>query len=100
MAKTYKSAMSWLLSLLGFESKAKIHVFCIDCESKNALSKRDWQGRIIEKGLHESLNALCTRIRHRYKYAPLMSRVLLGLVLQGNAQAWRCLWLLSGPQAF
>jgi hypothetical protein len=67
--------MSWLLPSLGFESKAKIYVFYIDCELKNALSKRDWQGMIIDKDLHGSLNALYTRVRHTYKHTPLMSRV-------------------------
>ncbi|KAH6667739.1 hypothetical protein B0J14DRAFT_567113 [Halenospora varia] len=59
-------------SSLCSETEAKIHVFCINCESKSALGKRDWQGRIIGKGLHGSLNALCTRIKHKYKSAPLM----------------------------
>jgi hypothetical protein len=47
-------------------------VFRIDCKSKSAFSKRDWQGMIIGKSLHGSLNALCTRIGHKYKSAPLV----------------------------
>jgi hypothetical protein len=52
-------------------------VFYIDCEPKSALSKRHWQGKIIGKeglgkGLHGYLNALCIRIDHKYKGAPLM----------------------------
>jgi hypothetical protein len=74
MANTCESAKIWppYTSSLWPETEAKIYVFCIDCPPKNALSKRDWQGRIIGKGLHGSLNALCTRIKHNYKDEPLI----------------------------
>jgi hypothetical protein len=74
MANTYESTkvLPPYTSSLCSETEAKIHVFCIDCESNSALSKRDWQGRIVGKGLHGSLNALCTRIKRKYKDEPLM----------------------------
>jgi hypothetical protein len=51
------------------EIEAKIGVFCVNCGS---LGQRDWQGRIIGKGLHGSLNALCARIKATFKGVPLM----------------------------
>jgi hypothetical protein len=78
MAKTRESAKIWPPDPSSHcsETEAKIHIFCIDCESPSALTKRDWQGRVIGKGLHGSLNALCTRFKHKYETlrgnAPLM----------------------------
>lgn len=46
--------------------------FYINCESKTPLSKRDWQGRIVSKGLPGYLDILYTGIKHVYKDAPLM----------------------------
>jgi hypothetical protein len=68
MAKAYESAKIWppYPSLLCSETEAKIHVFCINCDPQNALKERDWQGRITGKGLHGSLNALCSRVKHKY----------------------------------
>src|SRR5438045_1411466 len=68
MAKTYESAKIWppYPSLLCSKTEAKIHVFCINCDPRNALMERDWQGRIIGKGLHGSLNALCARVKQKY----------------------------------
>ncbi len=60
-------------STLCSEIVAKISVFCVNCGS---LGQREWQGRIIGKGLHGCLNALCARIKHRATVfrgsAPLM----------------------------
>ena len=68
MEKIRESAKIWpLYPSCCSEIEAKIHIFCIDCESPSTLSKRDWQGRIIGKGLHGSLNALCTRIKYKYE---------------------------------
>jgi hypothetical protein len=54
--------------------EAKIGVFCVNC---GTLGQRDWQGLIIGKGLHGSLNAFCARIKHRANVfknsAPLMT---------------------------
>jgi len=66
MAKTCESVKIWppYPSLVYSKTEAKIHVFCINCKS---LSERGWQGKIMGKGLHGSLNAFFTRIKHRYK---------------------------------
>jgi hypothetical protein len=74
MTNTCGSTKIWpaYTSSLWSETEAKIHVFCIDCEPKSALSRRDWRGRIIGKGLHGFLNALCTRIKHNNKDEPLI----------------------------
>lgn len=66
MAKTCKNANC-------SKTEATIHVFCVNCDAKNALTKRDWQGMILGKGLHGSLNALCTRFKHKYRsHIPLI----------------------------
>jgi hypothetical protein len=76
MAKTYESAKIRppYPSSLCSETDAKIHVFCIKCDPRDALTERGWQGRIIGKGLHGSLNALCARIKYMLfgSQAPLM----------------------------
>jgi hypothetical protein len=46
------------------ETKAKINVSCINCDFEE---KRDWQGRIIGKGITGSLNALLKRIKYKNK---------------------------------
>jgi hypothetical protein len=76
MAKTYESAkIRPPYSSLYSETEAKIHVFCIKCNPQDALTERGWQGRIIGKGLHGSLIALCARIKYMLfmSQAPLMS---------------------------
>jgi hypothetical protein len=52
------------LSLLCSETKSKIDVFCIKCKR---FSERYWQGRIIGKGIHGSVNAIFTRVKQKYK---------------------------------
>ncbi|KAH8650339.1 hypothetical protein BGZ60DRAFT_195572 [Tricladium varicosporioides] len=42
-------------------TKAKIDISCVNCCFKE---NRDWQGRILGKGITGSLNAFLTRIRH------------------------------------
>ncbi|KAH8653972.1 hypothetical protein BGZ60DRAFT_419076 [Tricladium varicosporioides] len=75
MAKTYETAKIWpsYPSSLCSETEATIHVFCINCKS---LSERNWQGSIIGKGLHGSLNAFCARVKNKYmlfrSHTPLM----------------------------
>ena len=46
------------------ETEAKIYIFCIKCNPEDAKREKGWQGRIIGKGLHGSLNALCARIKY------------------------------------
>jgi hypothetical protein len=56
------------------------------------LSKRDWQGRIVGKGLHGSLNALGARIKHKYilfrSHTPLIR--LLTVCIKCCAQLELC----------
>jgi hypothetical protein len=77
MAKTYESAKIRppYPSSLCSEAEAKIHVFCIKCNPQDTLKERSWQGRIIGKGLHGSLNALCARVKYMLfrSQVPLMS---------------------------
>ena len=52
-------------TLLSSEIEAKINVFCVHC---GALELRNWYGKIIGKGLHGSLTALCARIKHGFTF--------------------------------
>jgi hypothetical protein len=71
----YKSAE---LSLLYSETKSKINVFCIKCKR---FSKRYWQGRIIRKGIHRSVNAIFTRVKQKYKLLKSYSLLIRLLTL-------------------
>jgi hypothetical protein len=66
MAKTCKSAEIWPIypSPLCSESKEKVNVSCINYDFKD---KRDWQGRIMGRGLYGALSALLARIKHKYR---------------------------------
>jgi hypothetical protein len=68
IAKTYKSAKIWppYPSSLCPKTKAKFKVSCIKCDNCED-DKRDWQGRVIRRGLHRSLSALLTRVKHKYR---------------------------------
>ena len=75
MAKTGKNAKIRPLypSLLCSETEATIHIFCVNCDTRNALTKRLWQGRILGKGLHGCLNALYIRVKHKSRsHTPLI----------------------------
>lgn len=63
MAKICESAKIW--SPYYSETKAKIKVSCIKCDDPKD-DEREWQGRVIGKGLHGSLSALLTRVEHKY----------------------------------
>ena len=52
-------------TLLSSEIEAKINVFCVHC---GPLGLRNWQGKIIGKGLHGSLTALYARIKHGFTF--------------------------------
>lgn len=68
MAKICESPTSWSTfpCSLWFNINAKVNVLCVnvDCDFED---ERDWQGRIVGKGVHGSLNALFTRIMHKNK---------------------------------
>jgi hypothetical protein len=64
MAKICESAKIW--SPYCSETKAKIKVSCIKCDDPED-DEREWQGRVIGKGLHGSLSALLTRVEHKYR---------------------------------
>ena len=68
MAKTCESATIWPPhpSSLYPETKAKLKVFCIKCDNPED-DERDWQGRVIGRGLHGSLSASLTRVKHKYR---------------------------------
>jgi hypothetical protein len=68
MAKTCESAKIWppYPSSLCPETKAKFKVSCIECDNFED-DERDWQGRVIGRGLHGSLSALLTRVKHKYR---------------------------------
>lgn len=59
-----------------FEIQAKINILCINHQNCDFGGPRDWQGRIVGKGIHGSLNALLTKIKHKNKLSkkdtPLM----------------------------
>jgi hypothetical protein len=46
------------------KSKAMINVSCVNCDFEE---KRDWQGRIIGKGITGSLSAFLARMKHKNK---------------------------------
>jgi hypothetical protein len=68
MAKTCESAKIWPSYPLSLcpETKAKFKVSCIKCDNIED-DERDWQGRVIGRGLHGSLSALLTRVKHKYR---------------------------------
>jgi hypothetical protein len=68
MAKTCESATIWPPhpSSIYPETKAKLKVFCIKCDNPED-GERDWQGRVIGRGLHGSLSAFLTRAKHKYR---------------------------------
>ncbi len=72
----YKGTKSQLtfLCLLQFKINAKVKVtyININCKFKE---ERKWQGRIISKGIHGSLNALLAMLEHKIK--ALQGRILL-----------------------
>lgn len=57
---------SWtsFLCSVRFEINSKVEVSCINCLARQ---ERYWQGTIIGKGIHGSLNALFTKIKHKGK---------------------------------
>src|SRR6266542_2027842 len=63
-AKIYESAEIWpsYLILQCSETKAKVNVFCINCDFED---RRDWQGRIMGRVLHGALSAILARIKHK-----------------------------------
>jgi hypothetical protein len=65
MAKICENAEIWPTypSPLCSETKAKVNVSCINCDFED---KREWQGRIMGRGLHGALSALLARIKHKY----------------------------------
>jgi hypothetical protein len=67
-AKICESTKIWppLPSSLCSETKAKIKVSCIKCDDPED-DEREWQGRVIGKGLHGSLSAFLTRVEHKYR---------------------------------
>lgn len=68
IAETFGSAKTWLFhpSLQHPETKAKLKASCINCDNLDD-DERDWQGRVIGRGLYGSLNALRTRVKHKCK---------------------------------
>jgi hypothetical protein len=68
MAKICESAEIWPTypSSLYSETSAKVKISCINinCDYED---KRDWQGRILGRGLHGALSALLARIKHKYR---------------------------------
>jgi hypothetical protein len=70
-AKKCESSRNWpsFPCSMWFETSAKVNVFCINCNFKD---ERDWQGRIIGRGVHGLLNALLARIKHKDKDTPLI----------------------------
>jgi hypothetical protein len=68
MAKTCESPKVWppYPSSLCPETKAKFKVSYIKCDRIKD-GERDWQGRVIGRGLHGSLSALLTRVKHKYR---------------------------------
>lgn len=65
IAKICESTEIWPTypSPLCLETKAKVNVSCINCDFED---KREWQGRIMGRGLHGALSALLARIKHKY----------------------------------
>ena len=55
------------------ETEAKVKISCVNCPYED---EAKWQGRIIGRGIHGSLNALLTRIKHKSRaskrHTPLM----------------------------
>ena len=86
--------MLTFLCLLWFDTNAKVNVLCINCKFEDT---RDWQGRIIGKGIHGSLNALLIRMRDKLlKDTPLMRLLTICVECSGegvrieekNYEAW------------
>ena len=75
MAKICESPKHWSTfpCSLWFDTDAKVRVRCVNGNNYE-FEDRDWQGRIIGKGIHGSLNALLIRFKHKNKASkrPLM----------------------------
>jgi hypothetical protein len=58
------------------ETEAKIDVSCVNCDFED---KIDWRGYIVGKGIHGSVYAFFTRIKHKHKLLK-GSKGLMGLL--------------------
>jgi len=62
-----------------FETNAKVKVWCVNYQNCKFKDEREWQGVIIGKGIHGSINALLALVKHKNK-ALKTSTPLMGLL--------------------
>jgi hypothetical protein len=88
---THKRSKSWSTfpCSLWFETNAKVKVYCVNCKFEE---ERGWQGVIVSKGIHGSINALLASIKHKNEALktsiPLMGLLTVCVECCGEMDFW------------
>ncbi len=90
----HKRSTSWSTfpCSLWFETNAKVKVYCVNHQNCKFEEERGWQGVIIGKGIHGSINALLALFKHKNKAlktsTPLMSLLTVCVECCGELDFW------------
>ncbi|PMD55492.1 uncharacterized protein K444DRAFT_695748 [Hyaloscypha bicolor E] len=75
-----------------FETNAKVEVYCVNHQNCKFKHERGWQGVIIGKGIHGSINALLAWFKYKNKAlktsTPLMGLLTVCAECRGELDFW------------
>jgi hypothetical protein len=85
---THRSSNTWptVPCSLWFETNAKVNVSCVNWQNCKYKEERHWQGRIIGRGIHGSLNALLIKYKNKASKGqpPLMGLLTICVKCRGE----------------